>query len=113
MPLTPFLIVPNPQTVINSSDCSGQNPQQGYNYTKSQADGWGWVVGLEPLTADACLPDACVHYFGINGDTGCGVGSVTIPWPPASNKYRFSQTFAGTPITPNKATIKLYNFKNQ
>lgn len=112
MPLTPFLIVPNPQTVVDLADCSGQNPQQGYNYTRSRADGWGWTVGESPLGADACLPDCSVHYLGQNGDTGCGVGHVDIPWPPPSQKYRFSQSFTGTPITPNKATIRLSGFKN-
>lgn len=105
-----LIITPNPTNVVQLRDCTGTTAQDGFNYTKSPASGWGWATNAQPLRATGCLPGTVVHYVGKNGDTGCATNAVTIPWPAPSPTYRFSQSFPNGTINPNKATLTLNGF---
>ena len=67
---------------------------------------WGWQTNKAPLTATAQRTNDVVVYNGQNADAGCGVGSVTIPSPAYSQKYRFLVYFKGN-IPTNSASCPL------
>jgi hypothetical protein len=75
------------------------------NYTKTIAQGWGWV----PLTNTTIFTaadgsgrtDTKIGYTGKYGDTGCDQTTVTIPNPPPSPSYRFTIYFPNNVPTTN------------
>ncbi len=56
------------------------------NYTKTIAQGWGWVPLTNTIVFTAAdgsgRTDTKIGYTGKYGDTGCGQTTVTIPNPP-------------------------------
>jgi hypothetical protein len=78
------------------SPCPGK--YAGYvNYTKTVAQGWGWVPSTNTTIFTASdgggRTDTSIVYGGRNLDSGCNLTSVTIPNPPYSPSYRFSIYF--------------------
>jgi hypothetical protein len=75
------------------------------NYTKTIAQGWGWVPSTNTTTFTAAdgsgRTDTKIGYTGKYGDTGCDQTTVTIPNPPPSPSYRFTIYFPNNVPTTN------------
>jgi hypothetical protein len=105
------LIYPNPTNVLTGGLRCGVATTY-VNYTKAVTNGWGWktnsFVSLKVFATKTNYP---VAYGGKNGDTGCGIGSVTIPVPAASQFYRFTQGFPnGQSKTGTNAPMTIVGF---
>jgi hypothetical protein len=102
-----------PQTIYATPVASGgtqgtcPGTYVGYvNYTKTIAQGWGWVPDTNNTTVFTAADgggrtDTKVVYLGKSNDGGCDQTSVTIPNPPPSAKYRFTIYFPNNVPTTN------------
>jgi hypothetical protein len=80
------------------------------NYTKTVANGWGWVPTNTVHTAtDTNRTDTKVEFQGKSGDFGCNQTTVTIPDPTTSTKYRFNVYFTNN-VPTNAYSIVLAGF---
>ena len=83
------------------------------NYTKTAAEGWGWVptAGTSVHTAsDTVRTDTKVVYTGKLLDYGCAQTSVSVPDPPSSPAYRFTIYFPNNvPSTPYPIVLEGFN----
>ncbi len=77
-------------------------------YTKS-LPAWGWSISTNTTTFTAAdgggRTDTKIVYNGKNFDSGCALTNVTIPNPPASQKYRFAIYFPSNVPTTNYPII--------
>jgi hypothetical protein len=73
------------------------------NFTKTIAQGWGWVpAGTVHTASDGSgRTDTKISYLGMYGDTGCNQTTVTIPNPPMSPSYRFTIYYPNNVPTTN------------
>jgi hypothetical protein len=102
---------------VSGSGGSGTCPGHyaGYvNYTKTIAQGWGWVPdttnGNTLFTAsDTNRTDTKIQYLGKYGDNNCNPTTVTIPSPASSPTYRFTIFFTNN-VPTNAYTITLDGF---
>ena len=82
-------------------------------YTKTIAQGWGWVPtsGTTVHTAadGTVRTDTKIVYNGKNGDWGCNQTIVTVPDPTYSPKYRFAIYFPSN-VPTNSYPITLTGF---
>jgi len=70
------------------------------NYTNTPPEfGWTPATGATSITAadGGGRTDTKIEYVGSYGDSGCAVGSVTIPSPPISPVYIFTIYFPTNP----------------
>jgi hypothetical protein len=96
----------------SSGSCPGT--YAGYvNYTKTVAQGWGWVPStnttVHTASDGAGRTDTKVLYVGRSGDNGCDQTTVAIPDPPPSTKYRFAIYFTNS-VPTNAYPITLTGF---
>ncbi len=80
------------------------------NYTKTIAQGWGWVPATNTTTIFTASDgsgrtDTKIAYGGKYGDTGCNQTTVTVPNPPPSPAYRFTIYFPNNVPTTNYPII--------
>lgn len=94
-----------------SGSCPGR--YSGYvNYVPPS--GWGYLPSTNTTTYSATDTNATntkLEYFGMYGDVGCNLTTVTIPYPAYSPQYRFSVFFpSGTQVPTNAYPIILTGF---
>ena len=102
---------------VQSSGSQGICPGSfsGYNIYTKAPPAWGWVPATNTTVFTAAnggqRTDARIQFYGLNGDSGCNLSSVTIPNPPASPQYIFNIYFRSNPPPTTNYPIILTGFK--
>lgn len=95
-----------PTTASGTIPGCGGNYVGYVSYTKTVANGWGWAPDTNNTTVFTASDgggrtNTKIRYQGKNGDTNCGMTTVTVPNPPFSAAYRFTIYFTNNLPTTN------------